>query len=291
MSTYPENASAVNDGSAPQPAYYAVIPASVRYCKALPPNAKLLYGELTALCAKEGYAWATNSYFVALYDVDDRTIRRWLAALVQHGFIKVFVVGPKRRIYLAETAPKVAKSRAKMSGLGGQKCPGKPDKNVRHSITSKKTNINTSEDARERSRFVGPGPVPARQLKEQEKQDAASPEPLIFKSNENLRIQRVERVVAKIGNHSFRAVLGELWDTVERNGCVDLWQDGLDAVKSVESGSAGLPGGLGAYFCSVVAAGLAGRGIAVPLGAGASASVAACGSGAEPQPPQSANGV
>lgn len=38
-----------------RPAYWAVIPASVRYDRELPPNAKLLYGEVTALSDKLGY--------------------------------------------------------------------------------------------------------------------------------------------------------------------------------------------------------------------------------------------
>lgn len=42
--------------------YYAVIPACARYDNKVVPSAKLLYGEITALCDEEGYFWATNDY-------------------------------------------------------------------------------------------------------------------------------------------------------------------------------------------------------------------------------------
>ena len=70
-----------------EPNYYAVIPASVRYSKDLSANEKLMYGEISALTNKEGYCWASNEYFAKLYQVDDRTIRRWLGNLEQGKFI------------------------------------------------------------------------------------------------------------------------------------------------------------------------------------------------------------
>lgn len=70
-----------------QKAYYAIIPANVRYDKDLAPNAKLLYGEITALCNGKGYCWASNQYFAELYHVSDRTIKKWVGQLVDKGYI------------------------------------------------------------------------------------------------------------------------------------------------------------------------------------------------------------
>lgn len=69
--------------------YYAIIPASVRYDKKLCPNAKLLYGEITALCNEKGYCWATNSYFSGLYGVSNRSIVNWINELEQAGHISI----------------------------------------------------------------------------------------------------------------------------------------------------------------------------------------------------------
>lgn len=84
-------------------AYYAVIPAHVRYDRALKPNAKLLYGELTALCNQTGYCWASNDYFAQLYGLTAETISRLIAQLEQRGYIRCEMEatdkGSRRRIY------------------------------------------------------------------------------------------------------------------------------------------------------------------------------------------------
>ena len=74
-----------------KPSYYAIIPADVRYSN-LKPNAKLLYGEITALSSKEGYCFATNNYFAKLYNVTKNTISLWVSQLNKEAFISVELI-------------------------------------------------------------------------------------------------------------------------------------------------------------------------------------------------------
>lgn len=67
--------------------YYAIIPANVRYDKALSANAKLLYGEITALCNERGYCWAGNDYFAKLYSVSKTSISKWISQLVKQKYL------------------------------------------------------------------------------------------------------------------------------------------------------------------------------------------------------------
>lgn len=84
-------------------AYYSVTPAPVRYDPELSPNAKLLYGEITSLCNKKGYCWATNSYFTQLFDLSASTISRLISQLERRGHIVIKTVatetGSERRIF------------------------------------------------------------------------------------------------------------------------------------------------------------------------------------------------
>ena len=74
-----------------EPNYFAVIDARVRYDDGLTPNAKLLYGEITALCNKKGCCWATNDYFAQLYKTSEKTISRWVKNLEEKGYIATSV--------------------------------------------------------------------------------------------------------------------------------------------------------------------------------------------------------
>ena len=73
----------------PEPSYYAVIPANVRYDTRLSPLAKLLYGEITCLCQKEGFCWATNAYFAKLYQKSTRWISNVINLLAKCGYISI----------------------------------------------------------------------------------------------------------------------------------------------------------------------------------------------------------
>lgn len=87
--------------------YYAIIPANVRYDKTLTANAKLLYGEITALANDKGYCWASNGYFAELYEVSKETISRWISILEKNGYVNTQIIYRdnskeilERRIYI-----------------------------------------------------------------------------------------------------------------------------------------------------------------------------------------------
>ena len=91
-----------------QPSYYSIIPATVRYDERLKYPERLLYGEITALIGKEGYCFASNSYFSNLYKVIPGTISRWISHLAKLKYIKVELIKDEknviiqRRIYITD---------------------------------------------------------------------------------------------------------------------------------------------------------------------------------------------
>lgn len=116
-----------------KPNYYAIIPATVRYDKDLSSNAKLLYGEITALANARGYCWCTNEYFCSLYGSSERTIQRLLKQLQDKKYIKIDIVDNfKRKIFVNDTPDK-------NDGGGVTKMSPPYDKNVTHNNTSNNT--------------------------------------------------------------------------------------------------------------------------------------------------------
>ena len=83
--------------------YYSILPAVVRYDRDLTDKAKLLYSEITCLCNKEGYCFATNNYFSNLYNCTPRAIQFTLSKLQEKGYIKIIVENNyQRKIYLTD---------------------------------------------------------------------------------------------------------------------------------------------------------------------------------------------
>ena len=83
--------------------YYSILPAVVRYDKDLTDKAKLLYSEITCLCNKEGYCFATNNYFANLYNCTPRAIQFTISKLQEKGYIKIIVENNyQRKIYLTD---------------------------------------------------------------------------------------------------------------------------------------------------------------------------------------------
>jgi DNA-binding MarR family transcriptional regulator len=145
-----------------RPAYYAIIPANVRYDRTLSPNAKLLYGEITALTTQAGYCWATSRYFAELYDVTRQTVSEWISSLAKAGYIRVEIVdGTRRKIYLAHPEPAraaVTEGEPEAEPEAETDVSGKPDRGVgksrqgcREKPTQSITENNTTREEEERA--------------------------------------------------------------------------------------------------------------------------------------------
>ena len=127
-----------------KPNYYAIIPAEVRYNNKLTANSKLLFGEITALTNKTGVCWANNKYFAELYNVDKKTVSRWIHQLQEEGYLDIVMEYNKETKQITKRSMKITTS-TPMDKIvrGGQKDPQGRDKNVEDNIytNNNKNNI------------------------------------------------------------------------------------------------------------------------------------------------------
>ncbi|EHC9927335.1 DnaD domain protein [Staphylococcus pseudintermedius] len=129
-----------------QPNYYSIIPANVRYDKELKPMEIIMYGEITALANKHGYAYASNSYFADLYQVHKKTVSNWINHLKEKGYIKTVVTRNEdmsvkdRKIYI--TPPYEMKN--------GEGYPQKDSHPIHKKTEENNTSINITSINRDR---------------------------------------------------------------------------------------------------------------------------------------------
>lgn len=86
-----------------EPNFWAVIPAIVRYDKNLSSTQKLIFAEISALTNKDGYCWASNSYFSELFNISTQQVSNTISKLTKEGYITSEVeLNYKRKIFLTE---------------------------------------------------------------------------------------------------------------------------------------------------------------------------------------------
>lgn len=80
---------------------FAVVPMAVLNNKKISGDEKILYSLLSGLSYEEGYAYATNDYLMAHFDVSERTLQRWIKHLEEACLIRVERVnGHGRKIFV-----------------------------------------------------------------------------------------------------------------------------------------------------------------------------------------------
>lgn len=135
-----------------EPNYYAIIPANVRYDKRLIQGAKLLYGEITALSNQKGYCWASNNYFMKLYEVSRFTIQAWLKSLEDCGYIN-------RQVVYKEGSKEIQARYIGITSYPSQEKLATPSKeNLPVNTTSFNTTVNNTNNSNSMS--GKPDPIP-----------------------------------------------------------------------------------------------------------------------------------
>lgn len=130
--------------SKPNPTFYAVLTADVRYNNTLTSTAKLLFAEITALTQSDGACWASNNYFAKLYGISPKHVSELISSLVGEGHVVIEIDkagGNKRYIRLAQAIRLIPDTYPEKSG------EGYPEKSGDNNNTSNNTKARTSSAA------------------------------------------------------------------------------------------------------------------------------------------------
>lgn len=138
------------------PGYTAILPPRVRYDDQLPPAAKLIYAEITAMTDVTGFCWATNGYLGRLIRVSKDRAARLVGLLESRGYVRTEVVRDEknavqeRRIYVTDLGlvrlPPPGKNNGTPPGKNNGRGIGKnngtpPVKNTGTTMNDKNNNV------------------------------------------------------------------------------------------------------------------------------------------------------
>lgn len=103
--------------------YDAVLPMHLVLNTEIEPQAKCLYAVVRRLASINGECYASNKYLANTFDAGERTIREWLASLIEFGYIKINYnhLGNERIIEICHVNKKI--------NTPGEKPPGGVAKN------------------------------------------------------------------------------------------------------------------------------------------------------------------
>lgn len=136
-----------------KPAFFAILPAAVRYDARLKPMERILYSEITALADQTGYCYASNRYFIELYGAGERTVQGWIKNLADCGYITVEMFGGagqgrcERRMTPLFGLRDVRQTPADLSPTPAENCAPPPQKTAGKQYKNNNTSDNNTTRA------------------------------------------------------------------------------------------------------------------------------------------------
>ena len=202
----------MDQNQAQKPAYWAVLPAVVRYDPELPPSAKILFAEISALTDQRGFCFASNDYFRKLYGMSERTLQEQLRALKRRGYISISDGdgGAGRRKIYAGINP-LQENPAEICGVTPQKTAG--------SNNNKKDNNNPPTS-----------PPGGERVKRRRRKAACEWEPEIFERFWDAYPRGEDKAAARYEwdeIHADRELMRKMSAALDRQKKTDDWRRGI----------------------------------------------------------------